>query len=75
MTYVMRLSDRFMECPKSWQNFISSLGSEDVYADVPIPIINANLIQFDARYVEADNTYTVYFDSREGAMLFELRWA
>jgi hypothetical protein len=71
----MSLSNRFVDCPKHWQNFIIEIQG-DKFEDVSLEVIQKHLGQYTASYYEESSGKNyVYFTDEKLYTMFVLRYS
>lgn len=70
------LGPRMIDCPIYWANFISYINTKPGY-DVPLTIIQKELLKFNARYRFSGSYLCDYieFKSKKDLTFFILRWS
>lgn len=74
MSTSLKLANCFRDCPLAWQNFIIALRS-DSFEDVLIDVIQNELSEFDATYVESSPVAYVKFETESKLTWFMLKWS
>lgn len=74
MSTSLKLAHSFGDCPVAWQNFIIALQS-DPFEDALIDVIQNELSEFDAKYVESSPIAYVKFETENKLTWFMLKWS
>lgn len=68
------LSDRLIDCPLCWQNFITA-AQEFFWEDVAVRRINVMLKPYGGRYRMTGENGFIEFESEQDYTLFALKWS
>jgi hypothetical protein len=74
MSTLLKLAQSFVDCPLAWQNFIRALQT-DPFEDALIDVIQNELSEFDAKYIESSPVAYVKFESANKLTWFMLKWS